>query len=94
MSGGKGSKRNSSEEVNDVHYSKYCRDTLVDNSEVIKDAVKHCENTNSDREFIEHVYNEGNCDIDPYKLVVDCGCPKTVAGRPWMDAFIESQGDI
>ena len=70
MSGGKDSKRSSSEEVNDVHYSKYCRDTLIDNSEVINDAIKHCEEC--DREFIEHVYKEGNCDIDPYKLVVDC----------------------
>ena len=60
MSGVKGSKRNSSEEVNDVHYSKYCRDTLVDNAEVIKDAVKHCENKDIDREFIDHVYNEPN----------------------------------
>ena len=60
MSGRKGSNRNSSEEVIDVHYSKYCRDTLVDNSEVIKDAVKHCENKDIDREFIDHVYNEPN----------------------------------
>ena len=42
-----------------------------------------------DKQCIEHVYNCGNGDIDPYKLVVDCGSPKTISGRPWMDAFIE-----
>ena len=32
--------------------------------------------------------------LTPYKLVVDCGFPKTVAGRRWKDAFIESKGDV
>ena len=40
------------------------------------------------------MYSEGNSDIDPYKLVVDSACPKTVTGRPWIDAFIESKGDV
>jgi hypothetical protein len=26
--------------------------------------------------------------------VVDGGCPKTVTGKPWMDAYIESMGDV
>ena len=40
------------------------------------------------------VFSEGNCIIDPYKLVVDSACPKTVTGKSWMDAFIESKDDI
>ena len=27
-------------------------------------------------------------------LIVDSACPKTVTGRPWIDAFIESKGDV
>ena len=38
------------------------------------------------------VYQEGNLDIDPYNAVVDTGCPKTVCGKPFMDAFIASKG--
>ena len=73
-------KRSSSEEVNDVHYSKYCRGTLIDNSEVINDAIKHFEEC--DREFIEHVYKEGNY---PYKLVVDWDVLKQLQGvLGWM----------
>ena len=91
----KSGKSGSSEEVNNVHFSEYCRHTISDNSETIKDACKHFNEINdTDREFIENVYSVGDCDIDPYKLVVDCGCPKTVAGRRWMDAFIESKGDV
>ena len=47
---------------------------------------------NDDKDIIETVYSEGNLNIDPYKLVVDSGCPKTVTGRRWLDAFIESAG--
>ena len=38
------------------------------------------------------IYQEGNSDIDPYNRVVDTGCPKTVCGKPFMDAFIASKG--
>ena len=38
------------------------------------------------------VYQEGNIDVDPYNAIVDTGCPKTVCGRPFMDAFIASKG--
>ena len=38
------------------------------------------------------VYQEGNVDVDPYNAIVDTGCPKTVCGRPFMDAFIASKG--
>ena len=33
------------------------------------------------------VYKEGGQNMDPYKGVIDTGCPKTVAGRKWMDAY-------
>ena len=81
-----------SDEVNVVHFSEYCKDILTNSSEVIRDDFYNYEG--EDKDFIEIVYSEGNCDIDPYKLVVDNGCPKTVTGQPWMDAFIESKGDI
>ena len=38
------------------------------------------------------VYQEGNPDVDPYNAVVDTGCPKTVCGKPFMDAFLASKG--
>ena len=37
---------------------------------------------------------EGNTDVDPYEGVIDSGCPKTVAGKAWIDAFIESKQDM
>ena len=86
------SKRSSSDEVKIVHYSKYGKGDPTNNSEVISDTLINCEA--SEKELVEIVYNEGNSDIDPYKMVVDSGCPKTVTGRPWIDAFIESKGDI
>ena len=97
-SAGNGKRSNSrdrgttSAEVNVVHFSEYCKDTLSNSSEVIGDNFDNYKG--DDKDFIEVVYSEGNCDIDPYKLVVDNGCPKTVTGQPWMDAFIESKGDI
>ena len=36
------------------------------------------------------IFSEGNLVLDPYKAVIDSGCPKSVTGRPWLDAFIES----
>ena len=33
--------------------------------------------------------------MDPYKCVVDKGCPKTVAERIWLDAYVElKESDI
>ena len=29
--------------------------------------------------------------MDLYRCIVDTGCPKTVTGRMWMDAFAESK---
>ena len=86
------SKRSSSDEVKIVHYSKYGKGGDTNNSEVISDTLNNCEA--SEQELVKIVYNEGNSDIDPYKLVVDSGCPKTVTGRPWIDAFIASKGDV
>ena len=39
------------------------------------------------------VYKEGEENMDPYRCIVDTGCPKKVTGRIWMDAFAESKGD-
>ena len=39
------------------------------------------------------VYQEGNIDVDPYTAVVDTGCPKTVCGKLFIDAFIASKGN-
>ena len=89
---GRSATRRSSDEVKVVNFSKYGKGTLTNNSEVIKDALTKCKT--SEKEIVEIVYNEGNADIDPYKMVVDSGCPKTVTGRPWIDAYIESKGDI
>ena len=36
---------------------------------------------------------EENKKVDPYRCIIDTGCPKTVAGEAWMDAYIESQGE-
>ena len=85
-------RRNSSsdKEVNMVHFSQYEFKDKVDNSEFRKFSCNV--NDDIDKKIIEVVYSEGNLDVDPYKLVVDCGCPKTVTGKPWMDAFMESKG--
>ena len=45
------------------------------------------------RLITDTVYQEGNIDVDPYNAVVDTGCPKTVCGKPFMDAFIASKGE-
>ena len=36
------------------------------------------------------IYKEGNNDIDPTAAIVDTGCHKTVAGKPWLDSYIQS----
>ena len=88
-----GTRPQSSEgEVNMVHFSKYdFKDN--DNKSEFKDYISGSAK-DIDLKIVEVIYSEGNCDVDPYRLVVDCGCPKTVTGKPWMDAFIESKGDI
>ena len=57
---------------------------------------EHTKTFESEEELKEHikilVYQEGNVDVDPYHAVVDTGCPKTVCGKPFMDAFIASKG--
>ena len=73
-----------------VHFSQYEFMDKVDNSEFGEFSCNV--NDDIDKRIIEVVYSEGNLDVDPYKLVVDCGCPKTVTGKPWMDAFMESKG--
>ena len=81
-------RRSSSEEVNIVHLSEYKGDY---DKEFIKDIVDQGEHVI--KNIIEIVYNEGTHDINPYRAIIDSGCPKTVAGKPWLDAFIESKGD-
>ena len=66
---------------------------VLRNSELIKSIENGFENDSVGNAIVKIIYEEGNADIDPYKLVVDCGCPKTVCGKPWMDAFVESKGD-
>ena len=44
------------------------------------------------KHIAETVYQEGNIDVDPYCAIIDTGCPKTVCGKPFIDAFIESRG--
>ena len=29
--------------------------------------------------------------MNPYECVIDTGCPKMVAGKDWMDAYIKTQ---
>ena len=58
-------------------------------------SLRKVKRINSDNnELLEVVYSEGSNIIDPYKLIVDSACPKTVTGRAWMDAYLESKGDI
>ena len=87
-------KKSTSEEVNFMHYSQYNLDEYTNNFELINDIETDLTHDTIEKDIVRIVYEEGfNSDIDPYKLVVDCGCPKTVCGRPWIDAFVESKGD-
>ena len=77
-----------------MHYSQYNLDEYTNNFELINDIETDLTHDTIEKDIVRIVYEEGfNSDIDPYKLVVDCGCPKTVCGRPWIDAFVESKGD-
>ena len=56
------------------------------------------ENRNTEKANDVHLVQWNICkkqdgSMDPYSCVVDTGCPKTVAGKKWMDLYIESQGD-
>ena len=42
---------------------------------------------------LEIVYSEGHNVVDPYQAIVDSGCPKSVAGKKWMDSFAESMDE-
>ena len=89
------SARNSdfSNQVHNIHYVPY-----DDNLELIKNVIDdECDSDdNSDflakkTKLVEMIYNEGNTDIDPSVAIIDTGCLKTVAGRPWMDSYIKSR---
>ena len=43
-----------------------------------------------DEKFAELVFSEGNNDIDPNVGIVDNACPKTCAGRKWLDWHVET----
>ena len=74
-----------------VHFSKYDLDS--NNSEFLSDLIEINDDDDViDKAIAEIVYTEGNCIIDPYKMVIDSGCPKTVCGKPWIDAYVESKG--
>ena len=67
--------------------------TASEYSDVHEESEEKFENDNELKErFTETVYQEGNTDVDPYNAVVDTGCPKTVCGKAFMDAFISSKG--
>ena len=80
-------------EVNNIPFSEYSCKDFGDNLELVKDMYIDDKDRKEYDDVIEVIYKEGNVDIDPFKLVVDCGCPKTVTGKPWMDAYMESIGD-
>ena len=81
------SRRYSDKEVNHIHYADY--DDSVENDDVdgfIKEQQDQAQNE-LHKEVIGVIYKEGNSNIDPTKLTIDTGCTKTVAGRPWLDAY-------
>ena len=77
-----------SEQVHDIHYTPY-----NDNVEFIKNVIDNDHDESKDASivekngnFIEMIYKEGNNDIDPTVAIVDTGCLKTEAGKPWLDS--------
>lgn len=83
-------------EVNYTDYTSYDDNlelitTVIDSEDFSNDFAIENEKFNND--FVEIVFNEGNTDIDPFKCVVDCGAPKTVAGKRWMDSYIATKDD-
>ena len=96
----------SSEVINHVHFSEYKLSKNVDDSELVLNLIKLEEelkqklynaNPKVPEDFkpkvIEDVFKEGNTNIDPFECIVDPGCPKTVAGKKWMDSFAETKGE-
>ena len=39
------------------------------------------------------MYTEGNPDISPHHGIVDTACPKTVAGKKFLDSYVETNRD-
>ena len=81
-----------SDQVYNIHYTPY-----DDNLELIQNVIDdecladdESEHLKKKTELVEMIYKEGNNDIDPSVAIVDTGCLKTVAGRPWMDSYIQS----
>ena len=73
-----------SNEVNYIHFSEYFFEEISENDlDFIEEMFNSNDSNDDDKEIIETVYSEGNINIDPYKLIVDSGCPKTVTGRQW-----------
>ena len=75
-----------------MHLSQYNSDLNINDALITNLILQGY--SSQDKEFIERVYSEGSILVDPCSLIVDSACPKTVAGRPWMDSFIESQENI
>ena len=96
----------SSEVINHVHFSEYNLSKNLDNSELelnltkLEEELKQkLDNENPEvpedlkSKVIEDIFNEGNTNNDPFECIVDPGCPKTVAGKKWMDSFAETKGE-
>ena len=78
-----------------MHFSSYIKDNYDSNVECYKDNhlnILDLEEQDAVKEINEIFFREGNRDINPFIGIVDSGCPKSVAGKPWMDAFVESKG--
>ena len=71
------------------HYFSYSNSNCKDSELTDNDVTSDCENS----DVIKEIYKEGNDKADPYHCFVDTGCPKTVAGQPWMDSYVESLGN-
>ena len=78
--------------VNKVHFSSYDNCYIKsENLELIKNDIESVK-LEVNEIFAEEVYKEGNSNNDPFKLIVDTGCPKTVTGKKWMDSYVASKG--
>ena len=71
-----------------MYFSEY-KDNYTDGSDTINEYYSDYKGIN--KEIIDIIYAEGNIDINPYEGIIDSGCPKSVAGKAWMDSYIESQ---
>ena len=77
-----------SEEVNEINYSR-----TKENYERKDDNNESSSEEDIKDMLMKIVYSEGSLDADPYNAIVDTGCPKTVCGKAFMDAFITSKGE-